>query len=139
MEKTLAIIKPDAIRRGIVGRILERLESHQLKVVAMKMLTLNKEEAEAFYSVHRGKPFYHSLTDYMSSGPIIALVLSGEDAINKLRCIMGATDPREAAEGTIRREFGLNIEQNSIHGSDSPETAQQEIPFFFSHLEILDY
>jgi len=139
MEKTLAIIKPDAIRRRIAGKILQKLEGSQLKIVAMKMLSLSKKQAEAFYQVHVDRPFFASLTGYISSGPIIAVVLEGDGAISKLRELMGATDPSEAAEGTIRREFGLNIEQNSIHGSDSPTTAQQEIPFFFSHLEFLSY
>jgi nucleoside-diphosphate kinase len=136
MEKTLAIIKPDAIQRGLAGKILQKIEANQLKINAMKMVLLSKEEAEAFYAVHKERPFFSSLTKYMSSGPIIALVLSGNEAISRLRELMGATNPQEAAEGTIRKEFGLNIEQNSIHGSDSPTTAQQEIPFFFSQLEI---
>jgi nucleoside-diphosphate kinase len=137
MEKTLAIIKPDAVQRGIAGKLLDKLESNHLKIVAMKMVSLSKEQAKAFYQVHMDRPFFDSLTTYMSSGPIIALVIEGKEAIRNLRDLMGATDPSKAAEGTIRKEYGLNIEQNSIHGSDSPSTAQEEIPFFFNHFEIL--
>ncbi len=136
-EKTLAIIKPDAVVRGLAGTIIDRIYKGGLQVVAMKMLHLSKEGAEGFYAVHRGKPFFDSLTDFMSSGPIVVMVLKGENAIARWRELMGATDPAKAAEGTIRKEFALNIEKNSVHGSDAPETAATEIAYFFNQLEIV--
>ncbi|MCX5886986.1 MAG: nucleoside-diphosphate kinase [Proteobacteria bacterium] len=139
MEKTLSIIKPDAVKRQLMGEIIRRLEENNLKVVAAKMLFLSKKEAEGFYAVHRGKAFFESLTKYMSSGPILVMVLEGESAIARNRIIMGATNPAEAAPGTIRKEFGTSIERNSVHGSDSPETAAFEISYFFKQDEIHTY
>lgn len=130
------MIKPDGVSRDIIGEVLSFFEKGGLKIVAMKMLRLTKQQAEEFYIVHKGKPFYDELTDYMSSGPIVALVLEGEDAIAKCRKIMGATDPAEADEGTIRKTFALSKGENTVHGSDSPESAAREIAFFFSELEI---
>ncbi|MBX6423261.1 nucleoside-diphosphate kinase [Thermosulfurimonas sp. F29] len=137
MERTLSLIKPDGVSRNLVGEVIRFFEKAGLRVVALKMLRLTKEEAAEFYSVHRDKPFFDSLTDYMSSGPIVALVLEGENAISRCREIMGATNPAEAAEGTIRRAFGLDKEKNTVHGSDSPESAAREIAFFFSERELL--
>ncbi len=136
-ERTLSLIKPDGVKRDLIGEILRFYEKEGLKVVALKMLRLSKEEAKRFYIVHKERPFYEELTDYMSSGPIVALVLEGENAIAKCRQIMGATDPAEAEEGTIRKTFALSKGENTVHGSDSPEAAAQEIAFFFSDLEIL--
>ena len=137
MERTLAIIKPDAVERNLVGEIIKAIESEGLTISAMKMLRLTKEQAEGFYRVHRGKPFFESLTNYMSSGPVVVMVLSGENAIERWRRLMGATDPAKADEGTIRRRFGLNIERNSVHGSDSTASADYEIGYFFNALEIV--
>ena len=137
VERTLAIIKPDAVERNLIGEIVSEIEKNDLKVVAMKMLWLSKREAEGFYYVHKGKPFFDSLTDYMSSGPIVVMVLEGENAIERWRKLMGATNPENAEEGTIRKRFGLNIERNSVHGSDSPESAKYEISYFFNALEIV--
>jgi nucleoside-diphosphate kinase len=136
-QQTLAIIKPDAVQRGLVGAILQRLEEEGFRIRALKMVHLTKAQAEAFYIVHRERPFYDSLTTYMSSGPIVVMVLERDDAIDHLRRVMGATDPAQAAPDTIRRLHGLNIERNAIHGSDSPESAASEISFFFSRWEIL--
>ncbi len=137
MERTLSLIKPDGVSRNLIGEVIRFFEKAGLRVVALKMLRLSKEEAKEFYIVHRDKPFYDSLTDYMSSGPIVALVLEGENAIARCREIMGATNPAEAAEGTIRKTFGLDKEKNTVHGSDSPESAAREIAFFFSELELI--
>lgn len=136
MEQTLSIVKPDGVRRGLVGEVIRRFESAGLRVAALKRLTLRKREAETFYAVHREKGFFQSLTDFMSSGPIVAMVLEGEEAIQRTRQIMGATNPREAAPGTIRADFAEEVEQNIVHGSDGPETAAVEIAFFFSRREI---
>ena len=136
IERTLSIIKPDAVARGLIGEILGRFEAIGLKIVAAKLLTLSSEQAGAFYAVHQERPFYSSLTDYMSSGPIFVSVLEGEAAIMKNREIMGATDPAKAASGTIRREWGKDVEANAVHGSDGPETAAWEIAFFFKPDEI---
>ncbi len=136
-ERTLAIIKPDAVVRGLAGEIMDRIYKGGLQIAAMKMLHLTKAEAEGFYAVHKGKPFFDSLTDFMSSGPIVVMVLKGENAISRWRELMGATDPARAAEGTIRKDFALNIEKNSVHGSDAPETAAYEISYFFNQLEIV--
>ncbi|WP_363315392.1 nucleoside-diphosphate kinase [Thermosulfurimonas sp.] len=137
MERTLALVKPDGVSRNLIGEVLRFFEQAGLKIIAMKMLRLSKKEAQEFYNVHRDKPFYDSLTDYMSSGPIVALVLEGENAISRCREIMGATNPAEAAEGTIRKSLGLDKEKNTVHGSDSPESAAREIAFFFSERELL--
>jgi len=137
MERTLSIIKPDGVRKGLMGEIINRFEHHAFKIKAMKMLHISKKEAEGFYAVHRERPFFGSLTDFMSSGPIVVMVLERANAIQKNREIMGATDPAKADEGTIRREFADNVEQNIVHGSDAPETARTEIAYFFNELEIV--
>jgi len=131
MERTLAIIKPDAVKKRIVGRIIQRIEDEGFKIVEMKLLRLNKKQAEDFYVVHKNKPFYNSLTEFMSSGEIVVMVLERENAISYWREVMGATDPALAKPGTIRHSFGFSIERNAVHGSDSPETAEWEINFFF--------
>jgi nucleoside-diphosphate kinase len=137
MERTLAIIKPDGVARGIIGEVIQRLESNKLKITAMKMLKMNQEQAKGFYAVHEERPFFDSLTYFMSSGPIVVMVLEGENAIAKYREIMGATDYREAAEGTIRKDFATDIEKNVVHGSDSSETAAIEIAYFFNRFELI--
>ena len=137
MERTLSIIKPDGVARGIIGEVIKRLENNKLKIVAMKMLQMDKTQAEGFYAVHEARPFFDSLTYFMSSGPVVVMVLEGENAIAKYRDIMGATDYREAAEGTIRRDFATDIEKNVVHGSDSPETAAFEIGYFFNRFELI--
>ncbi|MHC4943515.1 MAG: nucleoside-diphosphate kinase [Planctomycetota bacterium] len=139
MQKTLTIIKPDAVSQGLAGRIIARMEEEGLKVVAMKMIHLSKEEARGFYHVHREKPFFDSLTDFMSSGPCIPMVLEGNDAIERLRELMGATDPKKAEKNTLRALYATNVERNAVHGSDAPETAAFEMGYFFNHLEIKDY
>ena len=138
-ERTLVIVKPDGVRKRLIGEIIRRFEVEGLKVVAMKMLRLSKAEAEGFYAVHRGKPFFEGLTTFMSQGPVVAMVLEGEGAIERVRTIMGATDPAKAAEGTIRRLYADNVQENIVHGSDSPESAAFEIPYFFSSIEIMEY
>jgi nucleoside-diphosphate kinase len=135
-ERTLAIIKPDALERNLTGKIIHKLEENGFKIVALKMVVLSKGKAQAFYHVHADRPFFDSLTDFMSSGPVVALALEAEAAIDRLRELMGTTNPQEAAEGTIRKEFAINVERNSIHGSDSPTSASIEIPFFFNTLEV---
>jgi nucleoside-diphosphate kinase len=136
VERTLSIVKPDAVGRGLIGEILRRFEAAGLKIAAGKLLRLTPERAQAFYAVHKERPFYSSLCSYMSSGPILVSVLEGEGAIMKNREIMGATDPAKAAPGTIRKDCGKDVEQNAVHGSDSPETAATEIAFFFRPNEI---
>jgi len=136
MERTLSIIKPEAVARGLIGDILSRFEHAGLKVVAARLTRLDKQRAESFYEVHRERPFFNSLTDYMSTGPIFVSVLEGEGAIAKNREIMGATDPANADAGTIRKDWGTNVEANAVHGSDAPETAAAEIAFFFAADEI---
>ena len=135
-ERTLSIVKPDAVKKNVIGEILRRSEAAGLKIVATKMVSLTKAEAEGFYAVHKERPFFGSLTDFMSSGPILVSVLEGEGAIQAHRKIMGATNPAEADEGTIRKDFATNIEQNAVHGSDAPETAQWEIGYFFSGVDL---
>jgi len=135
IQETLAIIKPDGVARGLIGEVIRRIESHGLKVKAMKMAHLSKKEAEGFYAVHRERPFFGSLTSFMSEGPVVLMILSGENAIQVWRDLMGATDPAKSAPGTIRREFGLSIERNTTHGSDAPETAAFETSYFFSGME----
>ena len=136
VQRTLSIIKPDAVARGLIGDILKKFQSGGLKLVATKLTRLTPERARAFYAVHKERPFYASLCEYMSSGPILVSVLEGEGAIMKHRDIMGATDPAKAAPGTIRREWGKDVEKNAVHGSDGPETAASEIGFFFKPDEI---
>ena len=137
MERTFAILKPDAVERNLIGKILERVESNGFKIAAMKKVQLTKPQAEGFYYVHKERPFFSSLTDFMCSGPVILLVLEKENAIKTWRDLMGATNPEEAGEGTIRKDFAVNIEKNSTHGSDSAENAAFEISYFFSETEIL--
>ena len=139
VERTLSILKPDALQQGVIGKILTKLEEAGLKPVAMKMMHLTRPEAEGFYAVHKERPFFKSLVEYMTSGPVIVQVLEGENAVAKNREVMGATDPAKAAEGTIRKLFAKSIEANSVHGSDSPETARTEIAFFFSPGDIVRY
>ena len=136
IERTLSIIKPDATRRNLTGTINDRLERRGLRIVAQKRLWLTETQAERFYEVHAQRPFYRGLVHFMTSGPIVVQVLEGEDAVALNREIMGATNPANAAQGTIRKDFAESIEANSVHGSDSPETAAQEIAFFFSAIEI---
>jgi len=136
-ERTLAIIKPDGVERKLAGEVIKRLEVAGLKIVAMKMIRMTKEQAKGFYRVHEGKPFYESVTDFMSSGPCIVMVLEGEEAITQYRKLMGATDFRKAEEGTIRKAFATDIEKNIVHGSDGGETATFEIGYFFSELEAV--
>ena len=136
LERTFSIIKPDATRRGITGRVAARLEEGGLRIVAQKRIRMTREQAEGFYAVHRERPFFGDLVAFMTSGPVVVQVLEGEDAVARNREIMGATDPAEAAEGTIRRDFAESIEANSVHGSDSPENAKAEIDFFFGKDEI---
>jgi nucleoside-diphosphate kinase len=136
MERTLSIIKPDGVASGLIGEVIKRFEGAGLKIIALKMIYLSKEEAEGFYAVHRGKAFYGSLTDFMSSGPCVVMILEGPRAIARNRELMGATNPKEAAAGTIRREYASSIERNIVHGSDGPETAAFEIGYFFNSLEI---
>lgn len=138
VERTLGLIKPDAVSRGLIGKILSRYEEEGFRLLGLRLLHLGRTEAEAFYAVHRGRPFYGSLTEYMSSGPIVALALERDDAIQHLRDVMGATDPAEAEEGTIRALYGESIEHNSVHGSDAPKTAAIELRFFFSDRQLLD-
>lgn len=137
IEKTLVIIKPDAVSKNLIGEIISRFEKNGLRVAALKKIEMTKDEAKGFYIVHKDRPFYESLTDFMSEGPIVVMVLEGEDAISRVRKIMGATNPAQAEEGTIRKDFAENIERNAVHGSDSPQSAAYEISYFFSALEIL--
>jgi len=136
VERTLAIIKLDAVRRHLVGAIIQRYEQAGLIPIGMKLLRLTRDEAEAFYYVHKQRPFFDSLCSFMSSGPIVVLALEGENAIQRHRDLMGATDPAKAAEGTIRKAYGTHIEHNAVHGSDSAESAQFELAYFFSALEL---
>ena len=135
-QKTLSIIKPDGVSRNISGEIITRLEKEGLKIIAMKLIHMTKKQAQGFYKVHEDKPFFNSLTDFMSSGPCIVMVLESENVIEKYRSIMGATDFRKAAEGTIRKLYATDIEHNVVHGSDAPETAEVEINYFFNAFEI---
>ncbi len=137
MERTLAIVKPDAVRRGLTGDILKRIEAAGLTIVALRKIHLSRADAEKFYDVHKARPFFSGLCDYMTSGPVVIAVLQGDSAISKWRQLMGATDPKKADAGTIRKDFGIDVEQNATHGSDAPETAAQEIAFFFPSREIL--
>jgi nucleoside-diphosphate kinase len=136
VERTLSIIKPDATRRNITGEIVARFEKAGLRVVGQRRTRLSRAQAEAFYAVHRERPFFNSLVEFMTSGPVVVQVLEGENAIARNREVMGATDPAKAAPGTIRKDFAESIEANSVHGSDAPETAANEIRFFFSDLDI---
>lgn len=136
LEKTLSIIKPDAVGKNVIGKIIQRFEEQNLEIVAIKMLHLSREKAEGFYSIHKEKPFFNKLIDFMTSGPVIVQVLEGENAISKNRDIMGATNPVEAKDNTIRKDFASSIDENAVHGSDAPETAIIEIAYFFNNDEI---
>ena len=136
-ERTLSIVKPDGVSRKLIGEVIRRLEGADIKIVAMKMIEMTKEQAEGFYKVHESKPFYESVTTFMSSGSSVVMVLEGEGVIKKYRKLMGATNYKDAEEGTIRREFATDIEKNIVHGSDSPENAKFEISYFFNELEIV--
>ena len=137
VERTLSIIKPDATKRNHTGAIIDRFEKAGLRVIASRRMQLSTAQAEAFYNVHKARPFFKSLVEFMTSGPVVVQVLEGESAIQKNRDVMGATDPSKAAAGTIRKDFAESIEANSVHGSDAPETAHNEIRFFFADLEIV--
>jgi nucleoside-diphosphate kinase len=139
VERTLSILKPDALQSGVIGKILTKFEEAGLKPVAMKMLQLTQAQAEGFYAVHRERPFFRSLVQYMTSGPVIVQVLEGENAVARNREVMGATNPANAAEGTIRKEFARSIEANSVHGSDSADNARTEIAFFFKPADLVRY
>lgn len=137
MQKTLTIIKPDGVKKRLIGEVINRFEKSGLRIAALKKIKLSKEGAKDFYIVHKEMPFFQSLTDFMSEGPVVVMVIEGENAIAKVRGIMGATNPADAFAGTIRRDFADDIERNIVHGSDSPESAAYEIPYFFSQMEIL--
>jgi nucleoside-diphosphate kinase len=136
LERTLSIVKPDGVSRNLIGEVYRRLETAGLRVIAARMMHLSQREAEGFYAVHRARPFFKDLVSYMTSGPVIVQALEGENAIAKNREIMGATDPKKAAPGTIRADLALSIEQNVVHGSDAPETAAQEIAYFFAGTQV---
>ncbi len=136
MEQTLSIIKPDAVKKGVIGKIIDRFEINGLKIAAIKKMQLTQEDAQRFYAVHQQRPFFKDLVDFMVSGPVVVMVLQGEDAVAKNRELMGATNPKEAKEGTIRADFAESIDANAVHGSDSLENAKIEIKFFFSDREI---
>lgn len=138
-ERTLVMVKPDAVKHGHVGEVIRRFEAAGLTIRALKMVSLERREAERFYQVHKERPFFASLTQFMSSGPTVAMVLEGPGAIIKVRTLMGATDPAKAETGTIRKDLATTVEQNAVHGSDSPESAAYEIPFFFPSLEPRAY
>lgn len=137
LERTFSIIKPDAVSRNLSGEILAMIQGAGLKVVGMKMIRMTKQQAEGFYAVHKERPFFDSLTSYMSSGPVVCSVLEGENAIARYRELMGATNPEKAAEGTIRKKYAVSLEANSVHGSDAPETAAFEIAYFFNAFELV--
>ena len=137
MEQTLSILKPDAVKKGVIGKIVDRFESNGLRIAAMKKLQLSQAEAGNFYIVHKDRPFYGELIEFMTSGPVVAMVLEGENAVAKNRELMGATDPKKAEKGTIRADFAESIDANAVHGSDSLENAKVEIAFFFASKEIL--
>jgi len=136
IERTFSIIKPDAVAKNVIGKIVSRFENNGLQVIASRMLHLSKEQAEGFYAVHAGRPFYNDLVKFMISGPVVVQVLEGENAISKNRELMGATNPAEAAPGTIRADFAKTVDENAVHGSDAPETAAQEIRYFFADEEL---
>lgn len=138
MERTLSIIKPDGVAGGHIGEVIKRLEEKGMKIIAAKMIRMTRAQAEGFYAVHEERPFFNSLTDFMTSGPVVVMVLQGENAIATYRQLMGATNFEEAAEGTIRKDFATSIEKNIVHGSDSPESAAFEIGYFFNRFEIVD-
>ena len=137
MQRTLSIIKPDGVSRGLIGEIISRLEKNDLRIIAMKMIHMTQKQAEGFYAVHKERPFFQSLTAFMTSGPCVVMVLEGDDAISRYRALMGATNYKEAAEGTIRKDFATDIEKNVVHGSDAPETAAYEMNYFFNAFELI--
>src|SRR5512136_281712 len=139
IERTLSIIKPDGVEKGVIGKVVARLEAAGLKPVAMRMAHLSRAEAEGFYAVHKARPFFNDLVAFMTSGPVVLMVLEGEGAIAKNREVMGATDPKKAAAGTIRADFATDIEKNTVHGSDAPETAKVEISYFFPEIDVHAY
>jgi len=139
LQRTLSIIKPDGLEKGIIGKLLTRFEDNGLKPVAMRMQFLSRKEAEGFYAVHKERPFFKDLVSFMTSGPVVLMVLEGENAIAKNREVMGATNPANAAPGTIRKDFATDVEKNTVHGSDSEETARTEIAYFFRQTEIVNY
>lgn len=139
MERSLVLVKPDAVQRGLTGSIISRVEGLGLKLVALKMLHIDRALAERHYAVHKGKLFFDALADYISSGPIVAAVFAGEGAVEKIRTAMGHTDPAKSPKGTIRGDFGLSIEQNAVHGSDAPGTAEKELALFFTENEVFRY
>jgi len=136
LERTLSIVKPDGVKKNLIGEVIKRFEQQGLRIAAMRMLRMSIDDAKGFYIVHKERPFYDSLTSFMSEGPVVVVVVEGENAINKVRQIMGATNPKDAAPGTIRADFASDIEHNIVHGSDSRESAAYEIPYFFPALEI---
>ena len=139
IERTLSIIKPDGVEKGIIGKVISRFETQGLKPIAVKMKRLSRAEAEGFYAVHKARPFFNDLVAFMTSGPVVLMALEGESAVAKNREVMGATDPKKAAEGTIRKDFATDIEKNTVHGSDSAENAKIEVSYFFPEIEILPY
>ena len=139
IERTFSIIKPDGVEKGVIGKVIARFESVGLKPVAIKLKRLSQAEAEGFYAVHKARPFFGDLVKFMTSGPVVLMVLEGENAIAKNREVMGATDPKKAAAGTLRADFATDIEKNTVHGSDAPETARVEISYFFPEIEVHGY
>ena len=137
MQRTLSIIKPDGVEKGLIGEVIRRFEKEGFRIVAMRMLRLTRPEAEGFYAVHRGRPFFGSLTEFMSSGPVVVMVLEGAEVISRNRALMGATDPKKAEKRTIRADFAQSVERNIVHGSDAPDTAADEIRYFFSELDLV--
>jgi nucleoside-diphosphate kinase len=137
LQRTLSIVKPDGVRKGVVGEVVRRFEKEGIRIVAMRMFHLSRRQAEGFYAVHRERPFFSSLVEFMTSGPVVVMALEGDDVIARNRALMGATDPAKADKGTIRADFADNIEQNVVHGSDGPDTAATEIAYFFSSLDIV--
>ena len=136
MERTLSIIKPDGVGKGLIGEVIRRFEKEGIRIAAMRMFRLTRREAEGFYAVHRERPFFGSLTEFISSGPVVVMVLEGDDVIARNRALMGATDPKKAEKGTIRADFADSVERNIVHGSDAPETAETEIRYFFGELDL---
>jgi nucleoside-diphosphate kinase len=136
MERTLSIVKPDGVKKNVIGEVIKRFEQKGLRIAALKMIKMSIDDAKGFYIVHKERPFYGSLTTFMSEGPVVVMVIEGENAISKVRDTMGATNPKDAAPGTIRADFASDIEHNIVHGSDSKESASYEIPYFFSSLEV---
>ena len=136
LQRTLSIIKPDAVKKNVIGKIIAILEENNIKIVAMKMITMNRKQAEGFYYVHKEKPFFNSLIDFMTSGPVVVMILEGDNVIEKYRQLMGATNPEKADKGTIRKLFATDIEKNAVHGSDAVETAEFETKYFFNAFEI---